>query len=131
MLTRLAVLGHTFRTLLLRLWDAARDLLPIILVIVFFQGLVLRQPIPHFKQLIGGLVLIVVGLAFFLIGLELVDPWWPPSRRRVDWTSTVPASSSCRRWNAAPVSEADPSEPAFAKGSATGPSCSHIAGPAW
>ena len=44
MLTKLAVLGPSFRTLLLRLWEAARDLLPIILVIVLFQGLVLRQP---------------------------------------------------------------------------------------
>lgn len=30
-----------------KLWSAFTDLLPIILVIAFFQLLVLRQPLPH------------------------------------------------------------------------------------
>jgi hypothetical protein len=47
-----------------------RDVLPIILLIVGFQFLVLRQPLPHLRRLIVGGVYVVIGLALFLIGLE-------------------------------------------------------------
>jgi hypothetical protein len=47
-----------------------RDVLPIIILIVGFQVLVLRQPIPHLKRLIIGGVYVVIGLALFLAGLE-------------------------------------------------------------
>ena len=36
-----------------------------------FHYFVLRQPIPHLRRVLAGLVLVVAGLAFFLIGLEL------------------------------------------------------------
>lgn len=48
-----------------------RDLLPIIVVIAFFQLLILRQPIPHFDQILEGLVLVVIGLSLFIKGLEM------------------------------------------------------------
>jgi len=47
-----------------------RDVLPIIILIVGFQFLVLRQPIPHLRRLIVGGVYVVIGLALFLAGLE-------------------------------------------------------------
>ncbi|RJR22217.1 MAG: DUF1538 domain-containing protein [Nitrospiraceae bacterium] len=47
-----------------------RDVLPIIILITFFQLAVLRQPIPHLRRLVIGAVLVVVGLALFLAGLE-------------------------------------------------------------
>jgi len=47
-----------------------RDILPIVVLIVCFQLLILRQPIPHLRRLIIGGVYVVVGLAMFLIGLE-------------------------------------------------------------
>ena len=47
-----------------------RDVLPIIILIVGFQLLVLRQPIPHLPRLIVGGVYVVIGLALFLAGLE-------------------------------------------------------------
>lgn len=47
-----------------------RDILPILGLIVVFQLFVLRQPIPHLKQLIIGGIYVVLGLALFLIGLE-------------------------------------------------------------
>lgn len=50
---------------------ACRDLAPIILVIVVFQALVLRQPIPELYSTIAGLVLVVLGLAFFVVGLDI------------------------------------------------------------
>lgn len=46
------------------------DILPILLVLVFFQVVVLRKKIPHLKEIIFGLVLVIVGLAIFIVGLE-------------------------------------------------------------
>ncbi len=51
--------------------DAFRDLLPIILVIAFFQVAVLQQPFPNLGQTIVGLIFVVTGLAFFVQGLEM------------------------------------------------------------
>ncbi|NNG11995.1 MAG: DUF1538 domain-containing protein [Halobacteria archaeon] len=47
------------------------DLAPIILVIGFFQLVVLRQPIPNLGSLVTGIVLVVLGLTLFVRGLEL------------------------------------------------------------
>ncbi|MDM8525133.1 DUF1538 domain-containing protein [Desulfococcaceae bacterium HSG8] len=47
-----------------------RDVLPIIILIIGFQFLVLRQPIPHLRRVIVGGVYVVIGLALFLAGLE-------------------------------------------------------------
>lgn len=48
-----------------------RDLLPIILVIGFFQAFVLQQPIPGFFDIIIGTLFIILGLTFFIYGLEM------------------------------------------------------------
>ncbi len=48
-----------------------RDLAPIILVIAFFQIVVLGQPIPNLDRILAGLALVMVGLALFVQGLEM------------------------------------------------------------
>lgn len=50
---------------------SVRDLLPIFAVIGFFQLIVLRQPIPDLGNLLLGMLLVVIGLALFVRGLEL------------------------------------------------------------
>jgi len=52
------------------LLTTGKDVLPIIILIVGFQLLVLRQPIPHLPRLIVGGVYVVLGLTLFLVGLE-------------------------------------------------------------
>ena len=52
------------------LFNTLRDVLPIILLIIFFQMVVLKQPIPHLKKVILGGVYVVLGLSLFLMGLE-------------------------------------------------------------
>lgn len=47
-----------------------RDLTPIVAVILFFQLAVLKQPLPEVGQLIIGVVFVVMGLTFFIHGLE-------------------------------------------------------------
>lgn len=46
------------------------DLLPILLVVLVFQLLVIRQPLADVGQLISGTVMVILGLTFFLLGLE-------------------------------------------------------------
>ncbi len=53
-----------------KLWEAFADLLPIILVIAFFQLVVLRQPLPQMVDVFLGLLLVVTGLGLFIQGLE-------------------------------------------------------------
>jgi len=53
------------------LWQSTSDLLPIIIVIAFFQIIVLQQPIPNMGQLFVGTVLVVLGLSLFVKGLEI------------------------------------------------------------
>ena len=46
------------------------DVLPIVLIIFGFQLFILRKPIPNLKQIVMGFVLVLLGLGFFLEGLE-------------------------------------------------------------
>ena len=48
-----------------------RDLGPIILVVGFFQIIVLQQPMPDLGGLLAGLALVMLGLALFVQGLEM------------------------------------------------------------
>ena len=47
-----------------------RDLLPIVLVIAFFQIIVLQQAPENLLQIFTGLLFVVLGLTFFIFGLE-------------------------------------------------------------
>ncbi len=47
------------------------DLLPIIVVVAFFQIVVLQQPFPNLKEILVGLVCVVLGLMLFVEGLEI------------------------------------------------------------
>nr|MBC8339076.1 DUF1538 family protein [Alphaproteobacteria bacterium] len=51
--------------------EAVRDLAPIVLVIVFFQIIVLQQPFPNIGGVLIGLACVILGLALFVQGLEM------------------------------------------------------------
>jgi Protein of unknown function (DUF1538) len=57
--------------LLRSILDSIRDLAPIIIVIAVFQIFILKQPIPNLAGLAGGLLMVIVGLAMFVRGLEI------------------------------------------------------------
>ena len=57
-------------TIFRRLAGSAQDLAPIILVIAFFQIVVIQQPFPNLWNVVAGLACVVVGLALFIQGLE-------------------------------------------------------------
>ncbi len=48
-----------------------RDILPIAAIIIGFQLLIIRKPIAHFKKTLSGFLYVVLGIAFFLEGLEM------------------------------------------------------------
>lgn len=47
------------------------DLIPIIVVIAFFQLVIIRQPLPNFSEILIGGLLVLVGLSMFIQGLEM------------------------------------------------------------
>ena len=51
--------------------DSARDLAAIVAVIAFFQLVVLQQPIPNLGEILTGVILVMLGLTFFIRGLEM------------------------------------------------------------
>lgn len=52
------------------LFSTARDILPIIGVIIFFQVVAIRKKIDNLARLVYGFLLVYIGLSFFLVGLE-------------------------------------------------------------
>nr|WP_201746227.1 DUF1538 domain-containing protein [Veronia nyctiphanis] len=60
-----------FSALVKSMLGSFKDLLPIIVVIGFFQVFVLKQPLPDWLSIMVGLVLVVLGLTFFIFGLEM------------------------------------------------------------
>ncbi len=65
-------MGRELGSALLRdLRGALRDLLPIALVVAFFQAVVIRSPLPDLGGILVGAAAVVVGLALFIRGLEL------------------------------------------------------------
>ncbi len=51
--------------------DSLRDLLPIILVIGFFQLVILQQPIPNLSEILLGVLFVAIGLTLFVQGLNM------------------------------------------------------------
>ena len=51
--------------------DSAKDLAPIVLVIAFFQIIVIQQPIPNIDNIIIGAGFVLIGLTLFIHGLKL------------------------------------------------------------
>jgi hypothetical protein len=50
--------------------STVQDVAPIVLLIAFFQILVLKKSIPNIEKVALGMLFVIIGLSFFLIGLE-------------------------------------------------------------
>jgi hypothetical protein len=61
----------TLSYVLQKLKQATADLLPILLVILFFQFFIFRQPLPQLSDMIIGSIMVIVGLSMFMQGLEM------------------------------------------------------------
>ena len=58
------------RALLAPLAQSLRDIAPILIVIGFFQLVILRQPFPNFVDIVIGVGLVLLGLTLFIKGLD-------------------------------------------------------------
>ncbi|UJP64073.1 DUF1538 domain-containing protein [Mongoliitalea daihaiensis] len=52
------------------LWTTILDVAPVVLLFWIFQYLILRRPLQDVKKVVAGLLMVILGLTFFLIGLE-------------------------------------------------------------
>jgi len=57
--------------LILTIGGSIRDLAPVVLVIAFFQIIILDKPIPDSVELGVGILLVLIGLTLFVRGLEI------------------------------------------------------------
>lgn len=65
------IASHPVITMLLDLLSLLRDVLPILLVIMFFQYLVLRRGIRNPMRLVIGFIMVLLGLYAFIVGLKM------------------------------------------------------------
>lgn len=63
--------SHNIGSFARLLVESARDLAPIVVVIAFFQVVVIRQPFPNLSDILIGTALVVIGLTLFVRGLEM------------------------------------------------------------
>jgi hypothetical protein len=63
-------LQQTLKKLLYFMLGSMRDLAPIIVVILFFQLVIIQQPLENVVQLLTGVLFVLLGLTFFIHGLE-------------------------------------------------------------
>ena len=54
-----------------KLTEAVKDLVPLIIVVVFFQVVVIRQPFPDIGKVIIGVIFVIIGLMLFIEGLKM------------------------------------------------------------
>lgn len=63
--------SRTLSYIFIKIRQAATDLLPIALVIGFFQLVIIRQPLPYLTEMLLGSVMVLIGLSMFIQGLEM------------------------------------------------------------
>ena len=50
--------------------STVKDVFPVAFLLLFFQLAVIRKPLPNWKRMVAGFVFVLIGLTFFLDGLE-------------------------------------------------------------
>ena len=48
-----------------------KDVAPILIVIFFFQYMIIKKPVAHLHKIITGIIMVILGLYAFIIGLEM------------------------------------------------------------
>jgi len=61
----------TLESISTRILLVTKDILPILIIILFFQYVVLKKKIENFKVVIIGFILVILGLCAFILGLEM------------------------------------------------------------
>ncbi len=56
---------------ILGLFGVIEDVAPILIVIFFFQYIIIRKPVEHIHKIVSGIVMVILGLYAFIVGLEM------------------------------------------------------------
>ncbi len=56
---------------LMTLVDTIKDVLPILVVIFFFQYFIIKKPVAHLHKIMTGIIMVILGLYAFIVGLEM------------------------------------------------------------
>jgi len=64
-------IGQQALALLMELVDVVLDVTPILMVIFFFQYVIIKKQVPYLPRIVFGIVLVVLGLYAFIVGLEM------------------------------------------------------------
>ena len=48
-----------------------KDVMPILIVIFFFQYIIIKKPVAHLHKIITGIIMVILGLYAFIVGLEM------------------------------------------------------------
>jgi hypothetical protein len=48
-----------------------KDIAPILIVIFFFQYLIIKKSVPHLPKIVTGIIMVILGLYAFIVGLEM------------------------------------------------------------
>jgi len=48
-----------------------KDVAPILIVIFFFQYMIIKKPVAHLHKIITGIIMVILGLYAFIVGLEM------------------------------------------------------------
>ncbi len=76
-----------------------RDVTPIVVILVVFQLGVLRRSLPNIRGIVTGSVMVLLGLALFLIGLEqALFPIGETMARQLTETAGSSSLTSAVRW---------------------------------
>jgi hypothetical protein len=78
------------------LMATARDVVPVLALLVFFQTIVLRRPIPRPGRIVFGFGLVLVGMACFLGGLDLA--LFPVGRKMAMLLAEGARSDGIQNW---------------------------------
>ncbi len=66
-----ATYNFDWGNILFELLGVIKDIAPILIVIFFFQYVIIRKKVPHLDRIIVGIILVILGLYAFIIGLEM------------------------------------------------------------
>ena len=48
-----------------------KDIAPILIVIFFFQYIIIKKSVPHLHKIVIGIIMVILGLYAFIVGLEM------------------------------------------------------------
>ncbi len=55
----------------MELVNTIKDVTPILVVIFFFQYMIIKKPVAHLHKIITGIIMVILGLYAFIVGLEM------------------------------------------------------------